>query len=166
MKTINERRSVRKYLDKPVEQEKVEALLRAAMQAPSAGNQQPWEFIAIQNSQKLNALAKMSPYSRPIAESALAIVVVAAESRMKFPEYWQQDLAAATQNLLLEATDLGLGAVWLGVAPLEERMRFISELLELTEDSKVFSVVAIGYPVMADSNRFVDRFDPSRIKYL
>lgn len=159
---IKIRRSVRKYEDKPVEKEKIEELLRAAMQAPSAGNQQPWEFIVVENKETLQQLAKASPYAAPVKNAPLGIVVLAKDEFLKFPSCWQQDLSAATENMLLKAVELGLGAVWLGIAPEKERMEFIKALFRLPQGVRPFALLAIGY---SSENHFVDRFDASRIHY-
>lgn len=165
MDVIFNRRSVRRYQERIIESEKIEQLLKAAMQAPSAGNQQPWEFLVIQNTETLNKLSQMSPFAKLVAHSPLVIILLANEDRLKFPEYWEQDLGAAAENILIEAVTLELGAVWLGVAPLEERMHFISELLELEEGLKPFCVISVGYPIEGHGNVFVDRYDPTRIHY-
>jgi nitroreductase len=122
MNSIFQRRSVRTYLEKPVEPEKMETLLRAAMQAPSAGNQQASEFLVVQDAAALRQLSRMSPYAGLLAKAPAAIVLLGNAQRMKFSENWEQDLGAAAENLLLEAAELGLGAVWLGVHPLSERI--------------------------------------------
>lgn len=163
METIFTRRSVRKYADKAVEAEKVEALLRAAMQAPSAGNQQPWEFIVVNDKAVLTEMAAMSPYAQMLAGAPLAIVLVANTGILQYPEYWQQDLAAATQNLLLEVVEQGLGAVWLGVAPLPDRSQFIRNLLQLPLYIQPFAVVPVGYPLQA--NKRVDRYQAAKVHY-
>lgn len=163
MNEIFTRRSIRKYADKPVEQEKIERLLKAAMQAPSAGNQQPWEFIVVQDKGRLEQLSQTSLYSGPVKTAPLAIVVLANKSSMKFPENWQMDLSAATENLLLEAVHLGLGAVWLGVAPIAERMEHICKLFALPDYVQPFALLSIGYP--QDENKFVDRFKSDRVHY-
>ena len=97
MDAIFQRRSIRKYKNTPVEKEKIELLLRAAMQAPSAGNQQPWEFIIVENKETLKKLSNVSPFSKMLAAAPLAIVLLANKNNMRYPEYWQQDMAAATQ---------------------------------------------------------------------
>jgi len=163
MKVIDIRRSVRKFSDQKVEADKIEKLLRAAMQAPSAANQQPWEFVVVQGKEKLEALSKMSPYATPIAKAPLAVVMMANKERLKFPENWEQDMSAATQNLLLEAVKLDLGSVWLGVAPLEDIEEHVAKVLKLTDTYKPFAVIALGYPASADANKFVDRFDVTRV---
>jgi nitroreductase len=163
MNSIFTRRSIRKYLNKPVESEKVEQLLKAAMQAPSAGNQQPWEFIVVQDKELLRKLSLTSPYAGPVKEALVAIVVLGNKENIKFPEYLQQDLSAATQNLLLQAVELELGAVWLGVAPLEERMKYITELFDLPESILPFAVVPVGYPEI--ENKYIDRYEKAKIHY-
>ncbi len=165
METILKRRSIRSYKNKKIEKEKIEKLLRAAMQAPSAMNQQPWEFIVVQEEEKLKELSKMSVYSKVIKKSAVSIVLLANKKRIKYPENWQQDMSAASENILLEAVDLDLGGVWLGVAPLEERMIYIRKIFDLSENIMPFSVISLGYPENAE-NKFIDRFDETRIKYL
>lgn len=164
MNSILTRRSIRKYEDKPVEKEKIEKLLRAAMQAPSAGNQQPWEFIVLQDKENLKKLSLMSPYSKLIENAPTAIVLLANEERMKFPSIWQQDMGAAAENILLEAVEQGLGAVWLGVAPIEDRVNYIKEMFNLKEAIIPFCVIALGYP-KDEENRFVDRYDETRVHY-
>lgn len=115
MEVIFNRRSIRKYKDQVVEPEKIDRLLRVAMQAPSAANQQPWEFIVIQDKEVLEKLSNTSPYTKPIAGSAVTFVLLANGNELKVPTAWEQDMSAAAQNLLLEAVYLGLGGVWFGV---------------------------------------------------
>lgn len=166
MNSIFIRRSVRSFQEKEVEKEKIDQLLRAAMQAPSAGNQQPWEFIVVRGKTKLEELSRLSPYSSSLAGANVGIVVLANKERFRFAENWEQDLGAATQNILLEATDLGLGSVWYGVAPVSERMEYIRNLYNLEEKILPYSVIAIGYPKDENANRFVDRYDDSRIRFV
>ncbi len=164
MDVINSRRSVRKFQSKPVEKEKIEALLKAAMQAPSAGNQQSWEFLVIQDSENLKQLGGVSPHAKPVLGSAVSIVLLGNEEKMKYPEYWEQDLGAATQNILLETVTQGLGGVWLGVAPKEDRMEYIIKMFDLPSHIKPYGIIAIGYPE-GESNKFVDRYNPSAVHY-
>jgi len=165
MDAINKRRSIRKFKGQAVEQTKIEKLLRAAMQAPSAGNQQPWEFIVVQDKESLKTLSLTSQYSKLVADAPLAFVLLANEKRMRFPQNWQQDLSAAAQNVLLEAVDLGLGAVWIGVAPDEGRMSYVAKAFNLPDHVKAFCLIAIGYPAEGQENVFVDRFDASKVHY-
>ena len=165
MNSIFKRRSVRTYLEKPVEPEKIETLLRAAMQAPSAGNQQASEFLVVQDAAALRQLSQMSPYAGLLAKAPLAIVLLGSTQRMKFSENWEQDLGAAAENLLLEATELGLGAVWLGVHPLKERIDAVKAQFSLPEKLRPFAVVAVGYPKEENANHFVDRWNAERVHY-
>lgn len=163
MDAINKRRSIRKFIDKPVESEKIEKLLRAAMQAPSAKNQQPWELIVVDSRKILDELSKYSNYANAILTAPVSIVLVSNIERLQSPEFWEQDLSAGTENILLEAVNLGLGAVWLGVNPLKDRMEFIKKLFDLPDNIIPFSVVPIGYTDR--ENNFVDRFNEDKIHY-
>jgi len=165
MNAIFNRRSIRKYKDKPIEKEKVEKLLRAAMQAPSAVNEQPWEFIVVQNKDTLNKLSNMSPYSKMVASCGAAIVLVANTEAFRIPTGWQQDMGAAAENLLLEAVELDLGAVWLGVATSEDASKFITNFFGLPENIKPFALISVGYPDEGQENKFIDRFNENKVHY-
>lgn len=165
MDVINRRRSVRKFTDKPISDEHIELLLRAAMQAPSAGNQQPWAFVVVNDKLQLDALSRMSPYATPLNSAAIAIVVLGNQSEARFPENLEQDLSAATENILLEAVELNLGTTWLGISPIKDRMAYISEVLRLSHEMIPFAAIAVGHPEQEDANKFIDRFDPTRIYY-
>ena len=115
MNSIFTRVSIRKYQDRPVEKEKTLAILRAAMQAPSAANQQPWEFFVVTNKEKLLALSKVHPYSGMVKDAPVAIVA-AYRKDCRLPDYAQIDLSIAMENLWLETDAQGLGGVWLGIA--------------------------------------------------
>ena len=164
MEAIFKRKSIRKYQDRPVEKEKIEKLLRAIMQAPSAVNQQPWEVIVIENKETLKRLSEMSPYSKMIEGSAVTFILAANSENLKIPSAWQQDMGAATENLLLEAVELELGGVWLGTATSEDNMDFIRKFFDLPENILPFSVVPIGYPDQ-DNTNFIDRFNKDKVHY-
>lgn len=164
MKEIFERVSVRKYTQQPVETEKIERLLRAAMAAPSAGNQQPWTFCVVRDRALLDELAQASPYAKPLLGAPVGIAVLSKKEGLRFPEYWQQDLGACTQNLLLEAEYLGLGAVWMGIAPLPERMKAVGEILGTNDTAQPFALIAVGYP--AEKAAPHDRWDETRVKWM
>lgn len=163
MNSIFHRTSIRRFENRPVEQEKVELMLRAAMAAPSAGNQQPWEFYAVTRPETLAALAASSPYAG-CAEHAPLAFVICRRGEGRFPEYAPQDLSACAENLLLEADDLGLGAVWLGIAPLAERMDAVRAALKLPAGLEAFAVIACGYP--AEVREQQDRYDEARVHYV
>ncbi|MDO4556175.1 MAG: nitroreductase family protein [Lachnospiraceae bacterium] len=164
MKEIFHRTSVRNYQEKQVEEEKITMLLKAAMAAPSAGNQQPWEFIVVENPAALKDLSKASPYAGCVAKAPMAIVALGDKNRFRFEENWQMDLSAAVENILLEADHLGLGAVWLGIAPLSERMEAVSELFHLSDNLIPFAVIPCGYPVTEVQQQ--KRYDEARIHYI
>lgn len=165
MDIIFNRRSIRRYKKQAVEQEKIERLLKAAMQAPSATNQQPWEFIVVQSKESLEKLAEISPYSKMVANAPLAIVLLGNKDRMKSEKHWEQDMAASAQNILLEAVHLGLGGVWIGVAPSQATMDIVARQYELDDRLSPFCLISIGYPEEGYEHKFVDRFDPERIHY-
>ena len=129
MNSIYHRVSIRRFQDRPVEKEKTEAILRAAMQAPSAANQQPWEFYVVTNREKIRALAMSHPYARA-AEHAPAVIVPVYRKDCAIPAYAEIDLAIAVENMWLETDAQGLGGVWMGIAPLAERMEAVEKILD------------------------------------
>lgn len=163
MNEIFHRVSIRKYQDKPVEPEKIEQLLRAAMAAPSAGNQQPWEFYVVTNRTVIEQLARTTRYSGCAANAPVVIVPVYREDVI-FPMYAQIDLSIACENLWLETDSLGLGGVWLGIAPLEDRMKTVENILGLPEDRQAFALFALGYP--AESRPQQDRYDAAKVHFV
>jgi nitroreductase len=146
LETIFARRSIRKYKSQPVEKEQVERLLAAAMAAPSAGNGQPWHFVVIDQREKLNKITEFHQYSQMLKEAPLAVVVCGDTGNERYSGFWVQDCAAATQNILLEAQDLGLGTVWLGIYPNESHIKNLSNLLSLPETVVPLAIVAVGHP--------------------
>ncbi len=162
---IYTRRSVRSYSKKEVEEEKLEKILKAAMQAPSAGNEQPWHFIVIRDKKRLEELARIHPYGKMLSLASAAIAVCADLKLSKYHHpMWVQDCSAATQNILIAARMLGIGSVWLGVYPREERMEPLAKFLEVPEDVVVFSLVSLGYPSSGDAfYEAPDRDKPERI---
>ena len=164
MDIIFNRRSVRKYTEKKIEPEKVDRMLRAAMQAPSATNQQPWEFLVIDDKDTIVKLAEFSPYAKMVPGAPLAMVILEKQG-MRAPLFTEQDLGAAVQNLMLQAVEDGLGSVWMGVGRGTERETFLTEMFNLPETVKPFAVLAIGYPADENANKFVDRYDETRVHY-
>ena len=163
MNNVFTRVSIRRYQDRPVEKEKTEAILRAAMQAPSAANQQPWEFYVVTSREKLEALSKVHPYAG-MTKNAPAAIVSVYRKDCRIPAYAQIDLSIAMENLWLETDAQGLGGVWLGIAPIEERMKAVEEILDLPDTVRAFAVFPYGYP--AEERKQQDRFDESRIHYV
>lgn len=164
MEEIFNRRSIRKFTNQPVEPEKIDKLLRAAMQAPSAANQQAWEFIVVQDKEKLVEVAETSPYAKPVAGSAVTFVLMADESKMKVPTGWEQDMGAAAENMLLEAVHLGLGGVWFGVATADIVVENTRRLFKLPDNIRPFAMISVGYPD-GQKNQFVDRYQAERVHY-
>lgn len=163
MNSIFHRISVRKFLDQKVEREKIEKILSAGMQAPSAANQQPWEFYVVTNRELLKKLAVSSPYALPAAGAPAAIVSVYRKN-CRLPEYAPIDLSIAMENIWLETDELGLGGVWIGTAPQKERMDAVRQILNIPDDLEVFALFPFGYP--AESRPQQDRTDLSRIHYI
>ena len=139
------------------------AILKAAMQAPSATNQQPWEFFVVTNREKLEALSKVHQYAGMTKDAPVAIVA-AYRSDCRVPAYAQIDLSIAMQNLWLETDAQGLGGVWLGIAPWEERMKSVEEILDMPDTLRAFAIFPYGYP--AEERKQQDRFDENRIHYV
>jgi nitroreductase len=163
MEGILSRRSVRRYTTDPVSDAQVTELLRAAMAAPSAGNQQPWQFVVVRDPAAREILAGANPFGLMAREAQVAIVVCGDLTRERKPGMWPQDCSAATQNLLLAAHAAGLGAVWCGTYPYEERMGPIRTGLGLPDHVIPFAVVPLGYP--AETPAPADRYDPGRVHY-
>lgn len=155
------RTSVRKFAEKPVSDGEVEAVLRAAMQAPSAGDQQPWEFYVVRDQALREELSKASPYAAPAAVAPVVIASAYRTEGLRFPEFAQIDMAIAQENMWLAADELGLGGVWLGIAPVPERMAAVERLLGIPNGLTAFSLFAMGCPARVPPQR--DRFDVSRV---
>ncbi len=137
-----QRRSIRKYHNTPVEDDKIELLLQAGMAAPSAKNKRPWHFVVIKDRGTLEAIRRIHPYASMLAEAPLAIAVCGNHRE----PFWVQDCSAAMQNILLAATSLGLGSVWLGVYPKEDLVKEVTGFLSLEPPYTPLGLAAIGYP--------------------
>jgi nitroreductase len=163
LRFIQQRRSIRQYKKAPVTEGQVETLLRAAMAAPSAGNEQAWAFIVVRDRARLEEIMKIHPYAGMLKTAALAILVCGDLSREKHKGMWVQDCSAATQNLLLAAAGIGLGTCWCGVHPRAEREEDCRKLFGLPEHVAPFAVIAVGVP--DEKKGPADYYDPSRIHY-
>jgi len=157
------RRSIRRFEATPVEPEKLERILKAGMQAPSAHNMQPWEFVVITEQDKKDAVSKMSPWSGMVANAPVTIIVVGHQSNENALKFLPQDLGACTQNILLQIAKEGLGGCWMGFYPDEDRVEALRNYFNMPEDRIPFSVIALGYS--PDKNRFIDRSDMTRVHY-
>ena len=164
MESIFHRISVRKYEDRPVEQEKIEKILRAGMQAPSAMNQQPWEFYVVTDRDKISQLAESSPYSKSAAGAPVVIVPVFRTEGIPVPSLAPVDLSISLENIWLETDSLGLGGVWMASYPDPQRMQAVREILDIPENLEPFALFPLGYP--AESRPQKDRYDESRIHYV
>ena len=160
MSIMMKRKSVREFKDDSIPEEIITKLLASAMQAPSAKNQQPWEFIVVDDKNLLNQLSTMHVGSWPLKSSPLAIIPMLKVSD-KSPHMTVQDVAAATENILLEAVNQGLGGVWIGVYPLEERLNHVCEIFDIKGSTKPFCILALGYPLKESIVKI--RYDESRI---
>ena len=146
MKELFTRHSVRQYADKPVEEEKINTLLKAAMAAPTAGNQREWEFVVVTDPEVKKQAASASPYAGCAAKAGALIVPVGDPASCRFPECFDADMAAAMENILLEAVHLDLGAVWLAIAPFKDRIAGLQQALGLPENVIPFAIASLGYP--------------------
>ena len=161
MDAILTRRSIRKYLPDPVNWNVIENVLKAAMNAPSAGNEQPWHFIIIDQHDMLEKISEIYSYAKMLKGTPVAVLVCGDQQAPKFKDFWIQDCSAASENMLLAAHDLGLGAVWIGVYPAEEMVQERRNLLNIPEHIVPFSIIAMGYPAEEKSGWL--RFDTTRI---
>ena len=165
LENIHSRKSVRQYTSEPVSENDIQTLLKAAMAAPTAVNYQPWRFVVVTERENLDAMAEILPYAKMLKQAPLAIVVCGETTWMGGAEnpYWQQDCAAATQNILLAAEALGLGAVWTGVYPNEQLYPKLHDYLGLPETVQPFCAIPVGYPAGDDKPK--DKWKPENIHY-
>jgi len=162
MQALFSRRSIRTYTSEAVSAAAIEEMLEAAMSAPSAGNQQPWHFVVVTERKLLDRIPEFHPHSLMCREARLAVLVCGDPSLEKHAGYWSQDCAAATENLLVAVHAKGLGGVWVGVYPREERVVGFRKLLDIPEHVIPFAVVPIGHPAEQKPPR-PDRYNKARI---
>ena len=163
--TIEKRRSIRKYkIGKPVTKEQINRLLEAAMLAPSACNSRPWEFIAVTKREDLDEIARVHPFGKMCETASAAIIVVAKPKAGMARDYFPQDCAAATENILLEAAAIGLGTCWCGVFPKEKLIASIRKLFNIPEPKIPFNVIAVGTPDETPNKKGF--FDESKVTYI
>ena len=164
MNSIFTRRSIREYDSCPVEQENLERILRAGMQAPSAMNRQPWEFLVVKNPEMIQKIAALTPYGKPAARAPVVLVpLVNLQTAGEKNRFWVQDLSASVQNILLQVTEEGLGGCWMGIYPDEDRTQALHNTLNLPDGILPFAMISVGYGLQ--ENRFVDRFSAEKIHY-
>jgi len=165
IENIMTRTSIRQYKDQPVEQEKIDIMLKAAMAAPTAVNLQPWHFIVITDKKTIGLLSGKQPTNAPllIAMCGDTDKTTMPDGKMKLPDFWVQDVSAATENLLLAAHALGLGAVWIGVYPAMERVAEVANVLNCPQNIVPVAVVRVGYPDEAPEPK--NKFKEENISY-
>ncbi len=155
------RRSIRAFTEEAVSDADVKRMLEAAMVAPSAGNAQPWRFIVVRAQETLEKIAEVNPYAGMAKKSSVCIAVCADLNAEKYPGYWQQDCAAALQNLMLAGRGLGIGTVWTGVYPDESRTAIFKEFFALPEHAEVLGIVVCGHPAQDFKAR--DNYDAQKV---
>lgn len=163
MDSILKRTSVRKYKKEALKKSEIDLILRAAFSAPSAANRQPWQFIVVENKDTLKDLSEMTPYAALLKDAAMGIVICADKSKNDSLDYCQQDLAAATENMLIEAKSLGIGSCWLGVYPNEDRYLAVNQYFKLPKGIVPMWMVAFGYPDQEEVIK--NKFDEKKIHY-
>ena len=157
------RRSIRSYTTKKIPKTTVDEIIKAAMHAPSANNQQPWEFIVIDSPSLLGKIPSFSPHAQMSKNAPLGILVCGKIENIPSEHFWPQDCAAATQNLLLAAHSHGIGSVWTGVYPKQEIMKGFSDLFSLPKSIIPFAYIVLGYPEKKPFPK--ERFIKEKIHY-
>ncbi len=163
MKTILTRRSIRKYKAEEISKEQINEIIKAAMYAPSAFNNQPWQFIAVDKREILDEIFKIIPHAEMLKQAAAAIIVCGDKNSEENIHLIALNCSAATQNALLAIHDLGLGAVWVSAYPAEETITGLKKLFNFPENIVPISILSIGYPdeeVTAE-----ERFKPEKIHF-
>jgi nitroreductase len=161
---IFRRRSSRKFLDKPIEPEKLELLVKAGMAAPSAMNGQPWEFVIITDPARLESLRTILPYGKFFASAAIAVCGAPLSHGNPTSEmFWVQDCSAATENILLASYELGLGACWIGIHPVPVLKQVVHKFLGLPRSVKPLSIIYLGYPEFFKDPR--TQYDPTKVHW-
>lgn len=165
IENIMTRTSIRQFTDQPIAKDTLDLIVRAGMAAPSAVNAQPWAYIVVTEKEMLDSLNVKHSHANLKTATAAIIVCGNLEKAMQGPgqEYWVQDCSAATENILLAAHAYGLGAVWCGVYPIEERVKDVSEVLELPEYIIPLNIITMGYP--AENPEPKDKFKSENIHY-
>jgi nitroreductase len=164
MDEIYTRVSVRQFEDRPVEKDKIDKILSAAMQSPSAGDEEAWRFYVVTDRDMLEKLSKASPYASPAAHAPAALVISWDRESLRFPEFGEIDCAIASENVLLAIEGLDLGGVMLGIAPIRERMDAVHTILRMSANEEAFTVIPFGYPKR--KGKAGSRFDSKKVHYL
>ncbi len=169
LNSIMTRTSVRKYSDETISESTMETILKAGMAAPTAGNRQPWEFYVVRDTDIIRQFTDVTKYTAPMASHAQVAIIacgVPSESFPHEPQYWVQDVSAATENILLAAHAMGLGAVWCGVYPGEDRVATLRQMLNIPEKLIPFNIIMLGYPDPASPTTPKNKWKPSKVHYI
>lgn len=158
LENIAERKSVRKFLNKEVEEEKITAMIKAGMAAPSGMDRRPWEFVVVTDRAALDSMAAGLPYAKMLTQAPLAIVVC---GNPTLSSYWYLDCSAATQNILLAAEALNLGAVWTAAYPYDDRSNVVRKYTAMPENIIPLCVIPIGYP--DGPQKAKDKYDDTKV---
>ena len=161
MDAIFSRRIIRKYLPKPVTCDLIKNILKAGMNAPSAGDEQPWHFVIIDKHYLLQKISEIHPYAKMLKDAPAAVLVCGDQNVLKFKDLWIQDCSAASENMLLAAHDMGLGAVWIGIYPAENLVREVRGIMNIPQHIVPFSIIGMGYPAEEKTGRL--RYDKSKV---
>jgi len=163
---IHKRTSIRQFTSQKLSKDQLETLVRAGMAAPSATNAQPWHFIVVDDSGLLQAIGESITTSKPVAEAPAAILVCGDMRKAKegwLQQYWIQDCSTASQNILLAATSMELGAVWTSIYPAEDRIKKVSDILHLPDYIIPLNVIPVGYPKVPKSP--MDKWKPENVSW-
>jgi len=161
--TIKQRRSIRIFNNKDISNDNIRIILECAMSAPTARNQQGWRFVVVTEKTILEELSKGIEHGKMCKDANKAIIVCYKIDDELSELYWQQDASAATQNILLSATELGIGSVWVAIHPRKQKINFVSNLLNIPNDIKPLSLIALGYK--NDILKYIDRYDEQKVNY-
>jgi nitroreductase len=161
LQNIYTRRSIRKYTKQAVDPELIKTVIKAGMYAPSAVNKQPWHFIVFDDRKIFNQIMSIHSNAGMLEYTPVAILVCGDEMLAHAPGYIPCDCSAATQNMLLAAHALGLGAVWIGLYPREQRIEGLKKVFNLPDHIVPFSIVSLGYP--DEKKKMTDRFKEERV---
>lgn len=163
LECIYTRRSVRSFNSREIDDDTVEKILDAAMLAPSAGNEQPWHFVVIKERSILEEIPNIHPYAAMVRDASMAILVCGDPSLERHSGFWVQDCAAAVENILLAVRALDLGAVWVGIHPVEERVQLFRSLCLVPQKVIPFAIVPIGYPLV--DQKMQKRYNAHRVHH-
>lgn len=167
MNNILSRKSVRAYTDRPISKTQLDTLVRAAMAAPTGKDMRPWKFVIVDDKSVIDELAKGLPRAKMLAEAQAAIVVCGdmsiTDDKGEPSKNWMLDCSAATENFLLMAESMGIGAVWTGVYPYEDRTKTVKEILNLPEEIKPLCVIPMGYPKGDPQPK--DKYNKENVRY-